>query len=96
MPGGTITEAGVRNDISVALQYVESWLRGTGAVAIFNLMEDAATAEISRAQLWQWRRHGAALDDGRPVTADLYRRCATTSWRSCTASRATASTTPAP
>jgi malate synthase len=74
VPGGRITEAGVRNDISVGVQYVESWLRGTGAVAIFNLMEDAATAEIARGQLWQWRRHGARLDDGRPVTAELYRQ----------------------
>jgi malate synthase len=74
VPGGKITEAGVRNDISVAVQYVESWLRGTGAVALFNLMEDAATAEIARGQLWQWRRNGATLDDGRPLTAELYRR----------------------
>ncbi len=73
IPGGQITEAGVRNDISVGVQYVESWLRGTGAVAMFNLMEDAATAEIARGQLWQWRHHGATLDDGRPVTAELYR-----------------------
>jgi len=73
VPGGRITEGGVRNDISVAVQYVESWLRGTGAVAIFNLMEDAATAEIARGQLWQWQRHGAALEDGRQVTAELYR-----------------------
>jgi len=74
VPGGTITEAGVRNDVSVALQYVESWLRGLGAVAIFNLMEDAATAEIARGQLWQWRTHGARLDDGRRFTLDLYRQ----------------------
>jgi malate synthase len=74
VPGGKITEAGVRNDISVAVQYVESWLRGTGAVALFNLMEDAATAEIARGQLWQWRRNGATLDDGRPLTAERYRR----------------------
>jgi malate synthase len=74
VPGGKITEAGVRNDISVGVQYVESWLRGTGAVAIFNLMEDAATAEIARGQLWQWRHHGATLDDGRSVTSDLYRQ----------------------
>jgi malate synthase len=73
VPGGTVTEAGVRNDVSVALQYVESWLRGLGAVAIFNLMEDAATAEIARGQLWQWRTHGARLDDGRAFTLDLYR-----------------------
>jgi malate synthase len=63
----------VRNNVSVALQYLESWLRGTGAVAIFNLMEDAATAEISRSQLWQWRRNGARLTDGRSFTGDLYR-----------------------
>ena len=55
-----------------ALQYLNSWLLGNGAAAINNLMEDAATAEISRAQLWQWIRHGARLADGRPVTADLY------------------------
>jgi malate synthase len=73
VPGGKITEAGVRNNISVALQYLSAWLAGSGAVAIFNLMEDAATAEISRAQLWFWLHHGGALDDGRPVTTALYR-----------------------
>jgi malate synthase len=62
----------VRTNISVALQYLNSWLLGNGAAAINNLMEDAATAEISRAQIWQWLRHGARLADGRPVTADLY------------------------
>jgi malate synthase len=72
VPDGRVTEAGVRNDVSVGVQYVESWLRGTGAVAIFNLMEDAATAEIARGQLWQWRRHGTRLDDGRTMTAELY------------------------
>lgn len=72
--GSKITEAGVANNIDVALQYVDHWLKGTGAVAIYNLMEDAATAEISRAQLWQWVRHGAKLDDGRPVTAALYQQ----------------------
>ncbi len=72
VPGGRITEAGLRNNVSVALQYLDSWLRGQGAAAIFNLMEDTATAEISRAQLWQWRFHSAALDDGRPVTKELY------------------------
>jgi malate synthase len=73
IPNGMITEAGVRNNISVSLQYIESWLRGTGAVAIFNLMEDAATAEISRSQLWQWVHHpAAALTDGRNMTAALY------------------------
>jgi malate synthase len=74
VPGGQITEGGVRNNISVALQYIESWLRGIGAVAIFNLMEDAATAEISRSQLWQWVHNpNSVLDDGRKVTVDLYR-----------------------
>jgi malate synthase len=68
-----VTEAGLRNNLSVALQYLSAWLGGTGAVAIFNLMEDAATAEIARAQLWQWIRHGIRLKDGRQVTPDLYR-----------------------
>jgi malate synthase len=72
VPGGTITEAGVRNNISVGLQYLAAWLGGNGAVAINNLMEDAATAEISRAQLWQWIQNEARLDDGRTVTAELY------------------------
>jgi malate synthase len=57
VPGGEVTEEGVRNNVSVGLRYLESWLRGVGAAAIYNLMEDAATAEISRAQLWQWIRH---------------------------------------
>ncbi len=68
IPQGQITEAGVRRNIDVALQYIESWLRGNGCVPIYNLMEDAATAEISRAQLWQWIRHGARMEDGREVT----------------------------
>jgi malate synthase len=72
VPGGTTTEEGLRGNVSVALQYVDSWLRGTGAAAINNLMEDAATAEISRAQLWQWRRHGATTADGLPITAERY------------------------
>jgi malate synthase len=71
---GRVTEAGVRTNVSVALQYLASWLAGNGAAAINNLMEDAATAEISRSQLWQWRVHRVALDDGRPMTADLYRQ----------------------
>ena len=71
--GGRITEDGVRSNLSIALQYLDSWLQGQGAVGIRNLMEDAATAEISRAQLWQWLHRNATLDDGRPVTADLYR-----------------------
>ena len=70
--GGAITEAGVRTNVSVALQYLASWLAGNGAAAINNLMEDAATAEISRSQLWQWRVHRAALEDGRAISADLY------------------------
>jgi malate synthase len=70
---GKITEAGVRNNVSVALQYLSAWLAGNGAVAIFNLMEDAATAEISRAQLWFWIHRGGTLDDGRAVTTALYR-----------------------
>ena len=62
VPGGEITEAGLRSNISIGIQYIESWLRGTGAAAIFNLMEDAATAEISRSQVWQWIHHGATLE----------------------------------
>jgi malate synthase len=68
VPGGRVTEAGVRANISVALQYLAAWLGGSGAVAINNLMEDAATAEISRSQLWQWIRHGAKTADGEKVT----------------------------
>src|SRR3954454_5587897 len=67
-PSGTRTEAGLRHNIRVGIQYLEAWLGGQGAVPIYNLMEDAATAEISRTQIWQWIRHGAALDDGRTVT----------------------------
>jgi len=70
--GGKVTENGVRTNISVGIQYVNSWLCGNGAAAINNLMEDAATAEISRSQLWQWIHKGATLDDGRPVTLELY------------------------
>jgi malate synthase len=73
-PGGTITDAGLRLNVNVTLQYLNSWLLGNGAAAIFNLMEDAATAEISRAQLWQWIDRGAKLEDGRTVTRDLYRQ----------------------
>lgn len=68
---GHITEAGLRNNIAVALRYVAAWLGGTGAVAIFGLMEDAATAEISRCQVWQWIRHRCRLQDGREVTHQL-------------------------
>jgi malate synthase len=74
VPGGSVTDAGVRLNVNVALQYLEAWLRGSGAVAIHNLMEDAATAEISRAQLWQWVHRGVRTADGTVVDADLYRR----------------------
>ncbi|MEM6431905.1 MAG: malate synthase A [Deinococcota bacterium] len=70
--GGSITEDGLRLNISVGIQYVNAWLMGNGAAAINNLMEDAATAEISRAQLWQWLHGQAKLDDGRTVTSELY------------------------
>ena len=71
---GQITEAGLRNNISVALQYLAAWLGGNGAVAIFNLMEDAATAEISRSQVWQWVHNDVDLDDGATVTRELVER----------------------
>jgi malate synthase len=74
IPDGQITEAGLRQNISVGMQYIESWLRGTGAAAIFNLMEDAATAEISRSQVWQWVHHGATLDSGQRVTRELVQK----------------------
>jgi len=74
IPKGTITEDGLRLNVDVGIQYLEAWLRGNGAVPIYNLMEDAATAEISRAQVWQWLKHGAKLEDGRPVTPDLVKQ----------------------
>lgn len=78
VPTGAITEAGVRTNISVGIQYMEAWLRGMGAVPIFNLMEDAATAEISRAQIWQWIRHRkGVLQDGRKITLEMVRRFTT-------------------
>lgn len=70
-PEGTITEAGLRQNIDVGMQYLAAWLGGNGCVPIYHLMEDAATAEISRSQVWQWLRHRASLDDGRPVTKSL-------------------------
>jgi malate synthase len=73
IPGSTVTEAGVRLNVSVAIQYLDAWLAGNGAVAINDLMEDAATAEISRSQLWQWRTAGVTLADGTPFDADRYR-----------------------
>jgi malate synthase len=72
--GAQVTEAGVRNNISVALQYIDAWLQGLGAVGIFNLMEDTATAEISRTQLWQWLHNDIHLADGRPFTPELYQQ----------------------
>jgi malate synthase len=70
---GTRTEAGLRHNIRVGIQYLESWLRGVGCVPIYNLMEDAATAEISRAQVWQWIKHQAKLDDGSTVSPERFR-----------------------
>jgi malate synthase len=71
IPPGEITEAGLRTNVAVAIGYLEAWLRGIGCVPLFNLMEDAATAEISRAQLWQWERYAVALADGRTVDKAL-------------------------
>ena len=69
---GTITEAGIRLNLKVGIQYLEAWLGGNGCVPLYSLMEDAATAEISRAQVWQWLHHSATLADGRPLTLDLF------------------------
>jgi malate synthase len=74
---GDITEAGLRNDVNVGIQYLSSWLRGNGAAGIYGLMEDAATAEIARCQVWQWIHHGRSLAEGPRVTPDLVRRIAT-------------------
>ena len=74
--GGEITEAGVRQNVDVAIQYIASWLRGTGAAAIYNLMEDAATAEISRSQVWQWVTSGASTTDGHEITPAYVRKIA--------------------
>jgi malate synthase len=76
VPGSTITKEGLRLNISVGIQYIESWLRGTGAAAINNLMEDVATAEISRSQVWQWVHQSSRLEEGPSVTADLVREMA--------------------
>jgi malate synthase len=76
VPDGEITEAGLRWNIDVGVQYLDAWLRGVGCVPIYNLMEDAATAEICRAQVWQWAKHGAKLSDGSTVTAELVRKAA--------------------
>lgn len=72
-PQGTITEAGLRMNINVGILYIESWLRGVGAAAIHNLMEDAATAEISRTQVWQWIKNGSKLEDGRQISYELFK-----------------------
>jgi malate synthase len=74
VPGGTITEAGLRMNLSVGVIYIANWLGGLGCVPINNLMEDAATAEISRAQVWQWLRHGARIDGGPVIDRALVRR----------------------
>jgi malate synthase len=77
VPDGAITEEGVRGCIRVGVQYLEAWLRGNGAVPLYHLMEDAATAEICRAQLWQWLHHGARTSDGEPVTVTRFDRLLT-------------------
>jgi len=69
IPSGSITESGIRSNIRIGIQYIEAWLQGNGCVPLYNVMEDAATAEISRAQLWQWIHHEAELDDGSQITA---------------------------
>jgi len=74
---GDITEDGLRSNVNVGIQYISSWLRGNGAAGIHGMMEDAATAEIARGQVWQWVHHAAKLDDGRPITAELVRELET-------------------
>jgi malate synthase len=74
IPEGTRTEAGLRHNVRVGIQYIEAWLRGIGCVPLYNLMEDAATAEISRAQVWQWLRFGAALEGIGTLTRETFRR----------------------
>ena len=71
VPKGEISEKGVRKNINVGILYIESWLMGTGAAALYNLMEDAATAEISRTQVWQWLKNEAKLNDGRILTKEM-------------------------
>ena len=75
IPAGTRTEAGFRDNIRIGIQYIEAWLRGRGAVPIYNLMEDAATAEITRSQIWQWLKFGASLDTGKRVTRRFFDSC---------------------
>jgi malate synthase len=74
VPEGAITEAGLRWNVDVGLQYLAAWLGGQGCVPIYNLMEDTATAEICRTQVWQWVKHGARFDNGRRVTPELVRK----------------------
>ena len=74
VPTGRDTEAGMRTNIRVGVQYLEAWLRGNGCVPLYHLMEDAATAEICRAQVWQWMHHGARTSDGQPVTRERFDR----------------------
>jgi malate synthase len=74
-PEGEITEEGLRHNLRVGVQYLEAWLRGNGCVPLYHLMEDAATAEICRTQLWQWLAHDASLADGAPITHALIERC---------------------
>jgi malate synthase len=74
VPEGALTEKGLRQNVNVGILYLEAWLGALGCVPLYNLMEDAATAEISRTQLWQWLQHNARLDDGRAVTPALYRQ----------------------
>ncbi|MFN8473907.1 MAG: malate synthase A [Anaerolineae bacterium] len=89
VPPGDITEAGFRNNVNVALQYLEAWLGGRGAVAIFNLMEDVATAEIARSQLWQWIHHNSKMSDGAPITPDMYTQVRTEEVAGLVANRST-------
>jgi malate synthase len=77
VPTGEITDCGLRMSIRVAVQYIEAWLRGTGCLTLYDTVEDAATAEICRTQLWQWLRHGARTNDGRPITAERFDRLLT-------------------
>jgi len=72
VPQGDITDEGLRHNIRVGVQYIESWIRGNGCVPIYNLMEDAATAEISRSQIWQWIKHSAATKEGKTVDAEYF------------------------
>jgi len=75
VPTGSRSEDGLRWNINVGIRYLESWLSGNGCVPLYNLMEDAATAEISRTQIWQWIHHGATLEDGRTITLELFEQC---------------------